>query len=206
MKILIINQHAGNHGDEAAGKGLIKRLKSEIDFTKNKVSILYNKNTINELEKIDYEVHYIANEAGDDFSSLHGQYEIDEDIIQLCIKKHSPHAWMEYMYCRATKGVKDKDWSICGDETEVDTSSTELCFISGEGEELLREDIKIANALGVGGSPTWLANNKYQFGGIYAEDVKDNFCKYNDLKGCDTKLSGQSAAGNAQAASAGSCG
>lgn len=57
MKILIINQHAGNHGDEAAGKGLIKGLKSKIDLTKNKVSILYNKNTINELEKIDDNQH-----------------------------------------------------------------------------------------------------------------------------------------------------
>ena len=53
MKILIINQHAGNHGDEAAGKGLLKGLKQKIAFNENKISIIYNKNTINEIERIE---------------------------------------------------------------------------------------------------------------------------------------------------------
>jgi len=52
MKIVIINQHAGNHGDEAAGKGLLRGLAKRIDFNSNDISIIYNKNTVSELEEI----------------------------------------------------------------------------------------------------------------------------------------------------------
>lgn len=139
---------------------------------------------------LDYEVHYIANEAEDGFNSLHGQYEVDENIIQLCVKEHSPEKWLDYIYCRSTKGVKDIDWNECAEETKVDVDAVQTCFDGDEGSGLLREDIKIANSLQIGASPTWLANNRYQFGGIDAETIKKEFCKYNeDAKGCENTLS-----------------
>ena len=141
-------------------------------------------------ESIDYEVHYIANEAGDGFNSLHGQYEVDENIIQLCAKEHSPEKWLDYLYCRSTKGVREKDWKECAGEVGVDIEKVEACFGGEEGKNLLREDIKIANGLGISASPTWLANNRYKFSGIDAETVKTNFCNYNeDLEGCKNTLS-----------------
>ncbi len=142
-------------------------------------------------DKITYEVHYIASEAGDGFSSLHGQYEVDEDIIQLCVKEKSPSAWLGYMYCRATKGVRGIDWKTCAGETKVDASAVQACFDGTQGKELLREDIKMADSLGIGSSPTWLANNKKTFGGIDAQTVKTNFCAANaGLEGCNNTLSG----------------
>lgn len=152
---------------------------------------------------INYEVHYIANEAGDGFSSLHGQYEVDEDIIQLCVKAKSPAQWLDYIYCRSTKGVKGKDWQECGKETKVDIEKVKACFEGTEGKNLLKEDIKIANALNIGASPTWLANNRVTFSGIDAETVKTNYCKSNaDLAGCKTTLTG-AAAGAATTAGCG---
>jgi colanic acid/amylovoran biosynthesis protein len=76
MKILIINQHAGNHGDEAAGKGLLKGLKQKIDFANNKISVLYNKNTIDKLEKID-DNQYIDHYSGNQLNKI-------EKIIAIC--------------------------------------------------------------------------------------------------------------------------
>lgn len=138
---------------------------------------------------ITYEVHYIANEATGQFQSLHGQYEVDENIIQLCVKKHSSEQWLNYIYCRSTKGVKGIDWKNCAKETGINIAKVESCF-NNEGKDLLRQDIKIADSLGVSGSPTWLANNRYSFGGIDAETIKENFCKYNEnLKACETTLS-----------------
>ncbi len=137
-----------------------------------------------------YEVHYIANEAGGNFQSLHGSYEADEDIVQLCTKKYSPEQLFNYIYCRSTKGIKGIDWKNCAKETGTDIGKIEACFNGVEGKELLRQDIKIADSLNIGGSPTWLANNRYTFGGIAAEPVKTNFCKYNqEIKGCETTLS-----------------
>jgi len=152
-------------------------------------------------DNLDFEVHYIANEAGNGFTSLHGQYEVDENIIQLCVFEHSPDAWLDYVYCRSDKGVKGIDWTECADETGVDKDAVQECFDSGAGADLLREDIKIANGLKIGASPTWLANNRYQFGGIDAEAVKTQFCTYNSgTTGCENTLSGQAAAPS------GSCG
>lgn len=158
-----------------------------------------------------YDVHYIARIAteqeynqmipqqksqcakeddGKYYCSLHGPYEVDEDIVQLCTKKYSPNQWFNYLYCRSTKGIKGIDWKNCAKETGTDAEKIEACFKGTEGKELLRQDIKIADSLGVSGSPTWLANNRYSFGGIATEPVKASFCKYNkDTKGCENALS-----------------
>jgi hypothetical protein len=140
-------------------------------------------------DDLDFEIHYIASETGDGFNSLHGQYEVDENIIQLCVEKHSPAVWFDYVYCRSTNGVKGVDWKTCAQETGVNLDKVQTCFDNGEGAELLREDIKIANALNIGASPTWLANNRYTFSGIDAETVKSNLCKYNEFEGCENTLS-----------------
>ena len=140
-------------------------------------------------DKITYDVHYIASEEGDGFSSLHGQYEVDENIIQLCVKEHSTEQWFDYMYCRATKGVRGKDWKDCARDTKVNIELVQACFSKDEGKDLLREDIKVANSMGIGASPTWIANGKYQFSGIDSETVKQNLCRYNDLENCGNELS-----------------
>jgi len=149
-----------------------------------------------------YEVHYIASQKADGgFSSLHGQYEVDENIIQLCAFEHSPDEWFDYLYCRSINGVKGVDWKKCAEETGVDVDAVQACFDGDEGTELLTEDIQIAKGLGISGSPTWITNNKYKFSGIDAETVRSNVCKYNDgLAGCENTLSSDSGA------AAGSCG
>lgn len=152
--------------------------------------------------KMTYEVHYIASESGTGFQSLHGQYEVDEDIIQLCVKEHSPSKWLDYLYCRSTKGIKGIDWKTCANEVGVDVNAVQTCFDGGEGAGLLREDIKIADGLGVGASPTWFTNNRYQFGGIDANTVKTQFCQYNDVAGCENALAGAAAS----SVPSGSCG
>ena len=145
-------------------------------------------------EELDFEIHYIASEQGDGFSSLHGQYEVDENIRQLCVLEHSPDVWFDYVYCRSTNGVKNVDWNTCATQTGVDVDAVQTCFEGDEGANLLREDIKIANSLGISASPTWLANNRYQFSGIDAETVKSNYCAYNEkLAGCENVLTSTSA-------------
>ena len=69
------------------------------------------------------------------------------------------------------------------------------CAEGDEGKALLEAEFKIANGLGIGASPTWLANNKFKFSGIDAETVRKNLCDHSkDLKGCENKLTGQTGA------------
>lgn len=53
MKILIINQHAGNHGDEAAGKGLLRNILKIKGLKVEDITILYNSPSVNEKEILD---------------------------------------------------------------------------------------------------------------------------------------------------------
>jgi len=173
---------------------------SDCPYGKEAVKAL--KDVKNNFNNLDFEIHYIASEQGDGFNSLHGTYEADEDIVQLCTHKHSPDVWFNYTYCRSVEGIKGNDWHNCATQTGVDVNAVETCAKGDEGANLLREDIKIANGLGIGASPTWLANNKFTFGGIDAETIKNNFCKYNpDTAGCENDLST-----NAGSVPAGSCG
>lgn len=130
-------------------------------------------------DKIKFNVYYIANKNADGtFQSLHGQAEVDENIRELCAIKYYPedYKYMDYIWCR-NKDINNADWTTCG----KNFPKIKACFEGTEGKELLTENIKLANELQIGASPTWLANNKYQFSGITAEDVKTNVCKYNDL-------------------------
>jgi protein-disulfide isomerase len=157
-------------------------------------------------DAITWDVHYIASETNNGtFSSLHGQYEVDEDIVQLCVKEYSPDEFLDYLFCRSTSGVKGIDWHTCATDSGISSvaiKTIEKCANGTKGKELLSKDIMIADALGVGGSPTWMANNRYQFGGIDSETVKTNLCKYNaGLSGCDVVLNSSTGG----LAAAGSC-
>ena len=137
---------------------------------------------------IDFNVHYIARENADgSFQSLHGQTEVDENARELCAIKYYPeeYEYMEYIWCRDADLTAD--WGDCVDDFPKVVS----CFESDEGYELLSADIKLANQLGIGASPTWIANDRYQFSGIDANTIKNNMCQYNPALGnaCDNELS-----------------
>ncbi len=140
--------------------------------------------------KIDFKIHYIADEkAPGQFNSLHGQGEVDEDIRELCAAKYFPkdYKYMEYILCR-NEDIKAADWQKCA-KGGIDAKVIDKCASGDEGKKLLADDLKAAKDLGIGASPTWLANNKYQFSGIAPEQIKQNFCSYNkDAKGCDKTL------------------
>ncbi len=140
--------------------------------------------------QVDFDVHFIADKVGDGFKALHGQPEVDENIRQLCAKKYygRNNKYLDYIWCR-NKNYRSKEWKPCA-TGGISVATIDKCFTGGEGKKLLEEDIKIAKGLGVSGSPTWLANNKFKFSGIAPEAIKSNVCRHNKgLKGCDKKLS-----------------
>jgi protein-disulfide isomerase len=143
-------------------------------------------------DKITFEVHYIATENGDGtFQSLHGAWEVDENIRELCaFKLGGMQKGMEYAWCRNPNirdaaGAKD-----CATKAKLDVAKWDACSTGAEGKKLLSDDAKIGNGLGISASPTWLANNKAKFSGVDAERIKQSLCQSNkDLKGCGKTLS-----------------
>lgn len=145
--------------------------------------------------KINFKIHYIANEIpGGAFSSLHGQPEVDENIRMLCAAKRylKKYKYMDYIWCR-NKDIRNKNWPACtGKVSGIKQKAIESCVNSKQGRKLLSTDIKIAKSMDVGASPSWVVNNKHMFSGIDPETIKTNFCKYNrGLKGCKNTLSGK---------------
>ena len=151
---------------------------------------------------INFEIHYIATDLGNGkFRSLHGPKEVTDDILELCAKKYygKNNKYLDYIWCR-NKNIRDTDWKKCAKEAGLDVKKLEKCLNSDEGKKLLSEDVKIANGLGIGASPTWMVNNKFKIWGRTPEDIKNQYCKYNPgLKGCKAKLT------NKAKAPAGSC-
>ncbi len=138
------------------------------------------------------EIHYIGdvNSAGEP-TAMHGQSEVDENIRQLCAAKHyrKGNKYLDYVWCRFTgRDWRTDDWRKCA-RGGISARVIERCF-NGPGKKMLLRDYKVARKLGIGASPTWLANNRYKFSGVAAEAIKQQLCKRNPkLKNCDKKLS-----------------
>jgi 2-hydroxychromene-2-carboxylate isomerase len=136
--------------------------------------------------RIVFNINFVGNESGGELSSMHGPAEVDEDVRELCAIKHYPldHAFMAYIRCR-NQDIRSQDWRVCTGENGIDAAVLEACA-QGEGRRLLAENFKIAAGLGIYASPTWLANNKFTFNGITAEQIRDGLCGHNPgLAGCD---------------------
>ncbi len=154
--------------------------------------------------KLKFDVHYIGDKTDKGFTSMHGQGEVDEDIRQLCAKKHyaKNNKYLGYLWCR-NKNYRAEDWKPCATDG-IDAAVIEKCFKGEEGQKLMAADLEVAKALQISGSPTWLANNKFKFSGVAANDIKNNICQHNkELAGCEKTLTEKPAAG---AAAGGSCG
>jgi hypothetical protein len=152
--------------------------------------------------KFDFRVNFIGDGDAEKLTSMHGQSEVDEDIREACAIKNYPNdfKYMDYIWCR-NKNIKG-DWKACtGGETGIEESVIQTCF-DGEGKSLVADSFAYAKSLGIGASPTWLANGRNKFSGVDPETIKSNLCKYNKLPGCENKLTGQApraaGAGNAQ--------
>ncbi len=131
-----------------------------------------------------FEVHYIGDIQDGKPTSMHGQGEVDENIRELCAIKKFPEAYMKYILCR-NKDIRSENWQACATaETGVDAKVIEECF-KGEGTQLLIDDYAVAKGLGIGASPTWIANGRYQFSGIDSKTIGQNICQHNSaLAGC----------------------
>ena len=153
------------------------------------------------------ELHFIVDKQGTGFSSMHGPAEVDEDLREACAQKHYQKGgkWLEYFWCR-NKNISSADWKSCA-TGGIAADVIEKCSTGDEGKKILEKDMKIAKAMQISGSPTWLANNKIKFSGRGPNDIKTNICNHNkDLPNCDKTLSGPPAPAGGGGGGGGSCG
>ncbi len=112
-------------------------------------------------DKIDFRLQFIVQEKSEPsahditpFVSLHGYPEVAENIRQLLIAQEYPDRYLDYILCRSKK--LDKSWENCAQKLGIDVRQIQALFDTPETEQLLRENIKRAEALGIKASPTIL--------------------------------------------------
>jgi len=153
------------------------------------------------------DVHYIVNREGEEFRSLNGPPEVEENIRQLCAMKHygAKNKYMDYITCR-NKDIRNPDWKPCATDG-IAAAVIEKCATGGQGKQLLIENMKLAETLRVGASPTWMINNKALEHGVWPADIQAKFCARNPgLDGCSKVLSGPPAPAPGQGGAQPSCG
>ena len=113
--------------------------------------------------QIDFKLQFIAQEkvkpSAQDitpFTSLHGYPEVAENIRQLLIAQEYPDRYLDYILCRGKK--LNKSWEACAEKLGIDVERIQELFDAPEAEELFRENIKRAAALGIRASPTILVD------------------------------------------------
>ena len=147
-------------------------------------------------DQIQFHLHFIGNKGPNGkLSSMHGQKEVDDDLREVCAIKHYPknYKFMDFIWCRNEQIKQRKQgkdvWKECAKDG-IDASVIEKCATGEEGKKLLADSFEFSRSLGIGASPTWLANNRYKFSGLDAETVRRNLCQHNKgMKNCDKKLS-----------------
>lgn len=118
--------------------------------------------------KINFRLQFIAQEKETPtvqditpFTSLHGYPEVAEDIRQLLIAREYPDRYLDYILCRGKK--LEKSWETCAQKLGIDVARIQALFDSPEAEQLFRENIKRAAALGINASPTiFVDGHKFQ--------------------------------------------
>ena len=119
-------------------------------------------------DQIDFKLQFIAREketsSAQDitpFVSLHGYPEVAENIRQLLIAQEYPDRYLDYILCRGKK--LDKSWEDCAEKLGIDVAKIQALFDASEAEQLFRENIQRAAALGIKASPTILVDgHKFQ--------------------------------------------
>ena len=112
----------------------------------------------------DLHIDYIgANLTNSDrpFASLHGQPEIEGNMVQLCAAEVAPNKHLAFLKCMSKEHERiPENWQTCAQSLGIDTSGLADCKDGKRGEKLLYESFKRGNRDETVASPTILINGE----------------------------------------------
>jgi hypothetical protein len=105
-------------------------------------------------------VHFLAREEKGRFQALAGNLEVEEYLRAVCMQKHYPQAFWNYITCRAEK-PDTSWWEDCA--FGLDRTKIKSCAQSAEGRDLLKENTRLNKELGIMFGPVYLLHNQEIF-------------------------------------------
>ena len=155
-------------------------------------------------------IEYMGQIQNEEISSMHGEEEAEENLIQICLREEQEEKFFNYLSCFLREGKTDK----CLKEAGIDEEKLSQCMEdSSRGISYASEDFEAQNNYRVTGSPALILNveevSEFDFGGRTAEAVKTLLCCgfITEPEFCEKALSEeQAAAGFSETYSSGESG
>ncbi len=110
------------------------------------------------------------------FRSLHGRAEIEENLRQVIMAQVYEDRYFDYILCRA-EGWESESWEECARAVGIDPALVNLGMLTGDGEKMLRENIRRTKELEIDISPTLLVNGAFYSGVIDSEELSRFLCR-----------------------------
>lgn len=143
--------------------------------------------------KLEVEPHYILSKGQSPacfsgFCSLHGAYEAEQDLRELCVYKlYGFESWLDFVTNMndsiGGQGCEEFScWPDVAQQLGLDVNRIQKCFDENIG--LLEQEVAISEAFGVTGSPTYVVNDTYTRVGLIGrdEDFKNLICAFLEEK------------------------
>ena len=144
--------------------------------------------------KANIRVHYIVSKLSEEeYSSLHGEQELHQDIREICVNKYQPEKFWQFLKeINENCGAQDADskWQQIADNIGVNIQKIKDCQ-EQEGRDLLAQEIKLTEAkylvqdpnrhqsqeeITISGSPTLVINGMIYDGERSSEGYKNGIC------------------------------
>jgi len=114
-------------------------------------------------DEVIFDPHFVVGLTDGEYNSLHGQYELIEDVRQLCILyEYTENHWWTYINCLYDRYESDSwtddsesPWRDCAEEASISVTTIENC-IKQMNSTLLCYDYGLAQEFNVYASPTVL--------------------------------------------------
>ena len=125
-------------------------------------------------ETIDFKLRFIASEkeksegkaAGElQFTSLHGETEVIEDLRQMVIAELYPERFFDYLLCRADH-LKEA-WTKCAQKVGLDIGRIAREIETEQTKQRFLQHIRRTEELGIKGSPTLVIDGREISGGLW---------------------------------------
>ena len=125
---------------------------------------------------IDFNLYFIAREMSDGtIESMHGKDEVEENIRQLVIQEYYPDLFFDYLITRADNYQED-DYEQKVTKFGMDLKLIDSITYSPVGEDILKQNIRIAQKYSISGSPTIVVDGKRYKGNTRTTPAQDGTC------------------------------
>jgi hypothetical protein len=118
-------------------------------------------------DNIDFNAYYIGNEKDGELTSMHGEQEVQGNILQLCAKELGDKTqWISFLKCQNEDWRKiPEGWEKCVETAGLDKAKMKGCFEGDQGKTLLRTSMNVSKEKKATGSPTiFLRGEPYRGG------------------------------------------